>query len=96
MKMTLCGLLGMVVLAAAMPVSAKPGELWTPAEITNGTVIAWYDAADNNTLWANTNGTTPATTTVVRWDDKSGNTNHFLQTNGSDRSAHHGPSVSRT
>ena len=53
---------------------------WSPTKLA-GTVI-WLDASDTNTLWADTNGTTQATTTVGRWDDKSGSGNHFYQDDG--------------
>jgi len=53
-------------------------EPWTPVEMATA---AWYDAADTNTLWADTTGLTKATTKVARWDDKSGYNRHVTQTN---------------
>jgi cysteine-rich repeat protein len=63
-------------------VTATPTTLWTPEDMTT---TAWYDAADASTLWADTGGSTPATTTVARWDDKSGNDYEMIQTNGAFR-----------
>ena len=54
---------------------------WYPTELTN--TLVWLDASDTNTLWADTNGTVPATAGVARWDDKSGNGNHQLQATAS-------------
>lgn len=41
-------------------------------------LLAWYDASDLATLWADAGGTIPATSTVARWDDKSGNGHHIV------------------
>jgi uncharacterized repeat protein (TIGR02543 family) len=57
-------------------VTASGSTVWTPASIST---VAWYDAADAASLWADTAGTTPATTTVARWSDKSGNGFHLSQ-----------------
>jgi hypothetical protein len=56
---------------------AGGGGSWSPAGITG--LTAWYDASDANTLWADTNGLTNATSAVGRWDDKSGGNYHMLQ-----------------
>jgi len=69
---TVVGLCGLCFEASA--------ELWTPSDMD--TVVGWYDAADSSNLWANTAGTTPATTTVALWKDKSGNSNNITQTTG--------------
>jgi len=56
------------------PVGA--GGPWTPADMDT---VAWYDAADTNTLWADVSGTIHATSSVARWDDKSGNGRYVSQ-----------------
>jgi hypothetical protein len=60
------------------------GAPWTP---TNITMAAWYDAADAGTMWDDTVGTIPATTSVARWDDKSGNNRHVTQSTSDKRPA---------
>lgn len=58
--------------------------LWTPANIST---VAWFDANDASTLWADTSATTAATDggTVARWDDKSGNGNNATRSTSSYR-----------
>jgi len=63
--------------------TTPPESPWTPAVMSEA--VAWFDAADSDTIWADTAATTPATTTVGRWDDKSGNHNNFEQTTAGDR-----------
>lgn len=54
-----------------------------PADIFTGGVRGfWIDPSDLSTMWQDTAGTTPVTTTgqsVARIDDKSGNGHHFTQ-----------------
>ena len=52
---------------------------WTPADLAD--LVAWYDAADANTLFdATSGGSTPSNGgAVARWEDKSGNAYHLTQ-----------------
>lgn len=56
---------------------------FTPADIAN--LFLWLDASDTSTLWADTAGTTPATSTVARVDDKSGNAYNATQGTGANQ-----------
>jgi hypothetical protein len=51
--------------------------VFSPLDIPD--VRLWLDASDASTLWADTAGTTPATSSVARWDDKSGNAHNATQ-----------------
>lgn len=58
-------------------------EVFMPSYFPN--LVLWLDAADTSTLWADTSGTIPATTTIAKWDDKSGNDNHAIQETSASR-----------
>ena len=80
--MRVVAVMAVVVLGCARTSLAGLADVyWAPTELSN--TLVWLDASDANTLWADTGGTTPATTTVARWDDRSGNGNHMLQANTS-------------
>jgi hypothetical protein len=53
---------------------------FAPTDISG--LALWLDASDASTLWADTAGTIPATSTVARWNDKSGNSNNATQGTG--------------
>lgn len=81
MKLNLFSPLAACILAACLVSQSAEAGLrdvyWAPTQISNA--VMWLDAADEATLWADTNGTVQATAAVARWDDKSGNGNHMLQ-----------------
>jgi hypothetical protein len=68
----------MVVMAAVSAHAGLNDVYWSPTNLTSSMSL-WLDGSDTNTLWADTNGTSQATTTVARWDDKSGNGHHLTQ-----------------
>ena len=57
------------------------------AQFANDEQGGWYDFNDASTIWADTAGTTPATTggAVARVDDKSGNGNHLIHATAANR-----------
>lgn len=58
-----------------LALSAASGAVTSPFDPTEyGTVHAWFDASDEDTLTGDP---------VTQWDDKSGNANHATTTNGS-------------
>jgi len=63
--------------------AAGSAELWTPADMTNNQAL-WFDMADLDTMWSDTNGTVAATNGGVcaRIDDKSGNGINVYQNTG--------------
>jgi hypothetical protein len=73
MKIALCDLVGILVMAVVVPVTvAEAGQLWTPADTTT---YAWYDASDASTIHTNN-----ANGRVSQLDDKSGSGQHMGQT----------------
>jgi hypothetical protein len=54
----------------------------SPADYTN--LNLWLDASDSSTLFANTNFSTPATSSVAGWKDKSGNDYHATAPSGAE------------
>lgn len=56
---------------------------WSPAKLfESGEAGGFYNFTDLSTLWEDTAGTTPATTTVARADDLSGLDNHIINATG--------------
>ena len=56
-------------------------KFYKPDEATTANLVAWYDADDANTLFADTSKTTKATSIISCWADKSGNGLDLLQPN---------------
>lgn len=67
----------------AVNIATTASISFAPTDISG--LQLWLDASDTAKLWADTAGTTPATTTVARWDDKSGMGNHALQSSSTSR-----------
>lgn len=67
----------------AVNIAATDDVVFAPTDISG--LKLWVDASDTATLWADTAGTTPATSGVGRWSDKSGMGNHLTQSSATSR-----------